>query len=102
MIRALLIASQFNSTFYTASVTVIPIFFVTLAVELGAARSPVMQRMVALDHLTGIRTRWSSRLRRMTMTYYDLHDVSSHDKPSATSSEEQSVGDEEHGPSPHR
>ncbi len=24
-----------------------------------------------LDHLTGIRTRWSSRLRRMTMTYAD-------------------------------
>ena len=48
MIGALLIATQFNSTFYTASVTVIPIFFITLAVELGAARSPVMQRMVAL------------------------------------------------------
>jgi len=39
---------RFNSTFYTTSVTVIPIFFITLAVELGAARSPVMQRMVAL------------------------------------------------------
>ena len=48
MIGALLTATQFNSTFYTASVTVIPIFFITLAVELGAARSPVMQRMVAL------------------------------------------------------
>jgi len=48
MIGALLIATQFNSTFYTAAVTVIPIFFITLAVELGAARTPVMQRMVAL------------------------------------------------------
>jgi len=48
MIGALLIATQFNSTFYTAAVTVIPIFFITLAVELGAARAPVMQRMVAL------------------------------------------------------
>jgi hypothetical protein len=48
MTGALLIATQFNSSFYMASVTVIPIFFITLAVELGAARSPVMQRMVAL------------------------------------------------------
>jgi hypothetical protein len=50
MTRALLIEAQqpFNTAFYTASVTVIPIFFVTLAVELGGARSPVLRRMVAL------------------------------------------------------
>jgi|GEM_PF-5371697 len=50
MIASFLIGTQqhFNSTFYTTSVTVIPIFFITLAVELGAARSPVMKRMVAL------------------------------------------------------
>jgi hypothetical protein len=50
MMRALPIATQqpFNSVFLAASVTVIPIFFVTLAVELGAAISPVMPRMVAL------------------------------------------------------
>jgi hypothetical protein len=50
MIAAFLIGTQqhFNSTVYTTSVTVIPIFFITLAVELGAARSPVMKRMVAL------------------------------------------------------
>ena len=50
MIGALLLGTQqqFNSMFYSASVTVIPIFFITLAVELGAARSPVMERMVAL------------------------------------------------------
>ena len=50
MIASFLIGTQqhFNSTFYTTSVTVIPIFFITLAVELGAARPPVMKRMVAL------------------------------------------------------
>ena len=50
MIGALLLGTQqqFNSVFYSASVTVIPIFFITLAVEVGAARSPVMERMVAL------------------------------------------------------
>jgi hypothetical protein len=50
MTRALLIGAQqsFNTAFYVAAVTVIPIFFVTLALELGAARSPLMRRMVAL------------------------------------------------------
>jgi hypothetical protein len=39
---------RFNSSFYAASVTVIPIFFITLAVEVRAANSPILRRMVAL------------------------------------------------------
>lgn len=42
------LAHSFNGGFYTASVTVIPIFFVTLAVEVRAANHPIMRRMVAL------------------------------------------------------
>ncbi|MCU1494989.1 MAG: hypothetical protein JWO62_2753 [Acidimicrobiaceae bacterium] len=45
---ASLAPQHFNAAFYTASVTAIPIFFITLAVELRAASSPVMRRMVAL------------------------------------------------------
>jgi hypothetical protein len=54
----------FNSAFYTASVTVIPIFFITLAVELRAARSPVMGRMVALYRYRKLR-RFESVRERM-------------------------------------
>ena len=50
MLRAYVLAAQqpFNSAFYGAAVTAIPIFFITLAVEVRAASSPIMRRMVAL------------------------------------------------------
>jgi hypothetical protein len=41
-------SQSFNADFYVASVTVIPIFFITLAVEFRAATYPIMRRMVAL------------------------------------------------------
>ena len=41
-------SGSFNAEFYVASVTVIPIFFITLTVEVRAASYPSMRRMVAL------------------------------------------------------
>jgi membrane protein implicated in regulation of membrane protease activity len=63
---ALSVAAQqpFNSAFYTASVTVIPIFFITLAVELREASSPLIGRMVALYRYRKLR-RFESLRERM-------------------------------------
>jgi membrane protein implicated in regulation of membrane protease activity len=63
---ALSLAAQkpFNGDFYTASVTVIPIFFITLAVELREASSPLVGRMVALYRYRKLR-RFESLRERM-------------------------------------
>ncbi len=73
MLGPFLVAAQraFNSAFYTASVTVIPIFFITLAVELRAARSPVMERMVALYRYRKLR-RFESFRERMHWIFRGL------------------------------
>ena len=72
-LAAFLVAAQqpFNSAFYTASVTVIPIFFITLAVELRAARSPLMGRMVALYRYRKLR-RFESFRERMHWIFRGL------------------------------
>ena len=54
---------SFNAEFYVASVTVIPIFFITLAVEVRAASYPIMRRMVALYRYRKLR-RFESMLER--------------------------------------
>jgi len=56
-------SGSFNAEFYTASVTVIPIFFVTLAVEVRAASYPIMRRMVALYRYRKLRRFESMRER---------------------------------------
>ncbi len=73
MLGPFLVAAQrpFNSAFYTASVTVIPIFFITLAVELRVARSPVMGRMVALYRYRKLR-RFESFRERMHWIFRGL------------------------------
>lgn len=66
MTEALLIGvvRQFNDSFYAASVTAIPIFFITLAVEVREASSPIMRRMVALYRYRKLR-RFESLRERM-------------------------------------
>ena len=54
---------SFNAEFYVASVTVIPIFFITLAVEVRAASYPIMRRMVALYRYRKLRRFESMRER---------------------------------------
>jgi hypothetical protein len=54
---------SFNVDFYVASVTVIPIFFITLAVEVRAATHPIMRRMVALYRYRQLRRFESMRER---------------------------------------
>jgi hypothetical protein len=54
---------SFNADFYVASVTVIPIFFITLAVEVRAATYPIMRRMVALYRYRKLRRFESMRER---------------------------------------
>lgn len=54
---------SFNAEFYIASVTVIPIFFITLAVEVRAASYPIMRRMVALYRYRKLRRFESMRER---------------------------------------
>jgi uncharacterized membrane protein YqjE len=61
----------FNSQFYAASVTVIPIFFITLAVELRAVSSPVMRRMIALYRYRKLR-RFESIRDRMHFMFRGL------------------------------
>ena len=61
----------FNSEFYSASVTVIPIFFITLAVELRAVSSPVMRRMIALYRYRKLR-RFESIRERMHFIFRGL------------------------------
>ena len=56
-------ARSFNAEFYVASVTVIPIFFITLAVEVRAASYPIMRRMVALYRYRKLRRFESMRER---------------------------------------
>jgi hypothetical protein len=83
----------------------------TLAVSRWTCHTVPPARAISLGTLTtgsttSHRGRWDEVVEQTTA--YDngggetLRDVSSHDEPSATSSEEQSVGDEEHCPSPHR
>ena len=73
MLGVLLIAAyqQFNSEFYGASVTVIPIFFITLALELRATSAPVMRRMVALYRYRKLR-RFESIRERMHLMFRGL------------------------------
>jgi hypothetical protein len=54
---------SFNADFYVASVTVIPIFFISLAVEVRAASYPIMRRMVALYRYRKLRRFESMRER---------------------------------------
>ena len=73
MLRAYVLAAQqpFNSAFYGAAVTAIPIFFITLAVELRAASSPIMRRMVALYQYRKLR-RFESLQERMHWMFRGL------------------------------
>jgi hypothetical protein len=54
---------SFNTEFYVAAVTVIPIFFITLAVEVRAASYPIMRRLVALYRYRKLRRFESMRER---------------------------------------
>ena len=54
---------SFNADFYVAAVTVIPVFFITLAVEVRAATYPIMRRMVALYQYRRLRRFESMRER---------------------------------------
>ena len=58
-------SQSFDAEFYVASVTVIPIFFITLAVEVRAASYPIMRRMVALYRYRKLR-RFESMRERST------------------------------------
>ena len=73
MLGVFLVAAQqpFNSAFYSASVTAIPIFFIALAVEVRAARSPVVGRMVALYRYRKLR-RFESFRERMHWIFRGL------------------------------
>lgn len=53
----------FNADFYVAAVTVIPIFFINLAVEVRAASYPIMRRMLALYQYRRLRRFESMRER---------------------------------------
>lgn len=58
------VTRQFNGSFYAAAVTVIPIFFITLAVEVRGTSSPIMRRMIALYRYRQLRRfeSWRERL----------------------------------------